>query len=325
MALIKTKIICTLGPSTTDDNTLREIMRAGMNVARLNFSHGTHQTHGETMERVKRLREELDLPVAIMLDTKGPEIRIATFENKQVLLQKGQTFRLCAQSVTGNDQQVSITWPTLGLDVNPGDMILLDDGLISMTVTEIDGSDIVCRVENPGLISDHKSVNIPGAHIHIPFLSEQDVLDIRFGIQNHVDFIAASFTRSAEDILDIRKLLGSESGDDPKIIAKIENLQGVKNIDEILRVSDGNYGGTRRSGRGNSAGRCAGHPKETHSQRLLLRAACDYRHADAGQHDAQPAPHPRRSHRCRQRHLRRYLGNHAIRRDRGWFVPRGSG
>lgn len=239
MALIKTKIICTLGPSTTDDAVLREIMRAGMNVARLNFSHGTHQTHGETMERVKRLREELDLPVAIMLDTKGPEIRIGTFENKQVLLQKGQTFRLCASPVTGNAKQVSITWPTLSLDVNPGDMILLDDGLISMTVTEIDGGDIVCRVENPGVISDHKSVNIPGAHIHIPFLSEQDVLDIRFGIQNNVDFIAASFTRSAEDILDIRKLLGSETGADPKIIAKIENLQGVKNIDEILRVSDG--------------------------------------------------------------------------------------
>ena len=237
--MIKTKIICTLGPSTTDDDILREIMRAGMNVARLNFSHGTHQSHGKTMERVKRLRKELNLPIALMLDTKGPEIRVSTFEAKQVALKKGQLFRLCARPVPGNETQVSITWPTLWQDLHPGDMVLLDDGLISMTVTEIADGDIICRVENAGLVSDHKSINVPGAQVNIPFLSQQDVLDIRFGIQNHVDFIAASFTRSAEDILEIRKLLGREDGEDPKIIAKIENLQGVNNIDEILRVSDG--------------------------------------------------------------------------------------
>ena len=239
MTLIKTKIICTLGPSTADDDILRAIMRAGMNVARLNFSHGTHQSHGETMERVKRLRNELNLPVAIMLDTKGPEIRVGTFEQKQVALKKGQLFRLCAHKVPGNEQQVSITFPALHADLHPGDTVLLDDGLISLTVTEIDGEDIVCRVENSGLVSDHKNINVPGIQVNIPFLSKQDILDIRFGLKNHIDFIAASFTRSAEDILEIRKLLGREEGEDPKIIAKIENHQGVKNIDDILRVSDG--------------------------------------------------------------------------------------
>ncbi|MBE0601040.1 MAG: pyruvate kinase, partial [Firmicutes bacterium] len=239
MALIKTKIICTLGPSTTDDDILRAIMRAGMNVARLNFSHGTHQSHGETMERVKRLRSELNLPIAIMLDTKGPEIRVGTFEQKQVALQKGQLFRLCAHSVPGNERQVSITWPSLHKDLRPGDTVLIDDGLISLTVLQIDGEDIVCRVENAGLVSDHKNINVPGIQVNIPFLSQQDILDIRFGLKNHIDFIAASFTRNAEDILEIRKLLGREGGEDPKIIAKIENRQGVKNIDGILRVSDG--------------------------------------------------------------------------------------
>ena len=236
---IKTKIICTLGPSTADDATLRELMRAGMHVARLNFSHGTHKSHGETMERVKRLRQELDLPVAIMLDTKGPEIRVGDFETGKATLTKGQTFRLCAGKVPGNAQQVSITWPSLAQDLREGDTVLLDDGLIAMTVTAIQHGDILCRVENGGEVSNHKSVNVPGGRLNIPFLSEQDISDIRFGLQNDIDFIAASFTRCAEDILEIRKLLGHEDGVDPKIIAKIENHQGVDNIDEILRVSDG--------------------------------------------------------------------------------------
>jgi len=239
MTFIKTKIICTLGPSTADDDILRELMRAGMHVARLNFSHGTHQSHGETMARVKRLRGELDLPVAIMLDTKGPEIRVGSFEAGEVLLQKGQSFRLCAKAAPGNAQQASITWPSLSQDLREGDTVLLDDGLIAMTVTAIEDGDIVCRVENGGVISEHKSVNVPGARLNIPFLSEQDVADIRFGLKNHIDFIAASFTRCAGDILEIRKLLGREEGEDPKIIAKIENRQGVDNIDGILRVSDG--------------------------------------------------------------------------------------
>ena len=239
MAVLRTKIICTLGPSTADDDTLREIMRAGMHVARLNFSHGTHQSHGETIERVKRLREELDLPIAIMLDTKGPEIRIGTFVQPPVLLEKGQAFRLYGHPAQGTPEGVSITYPELAGDLNPGDTVLIDDGLVGMKVTAIENGDIVCRVENSGAIGDHKKINVPGVRLTMPFLSQQDVDDIRFGLRNHIDFIAASFTRCAEDILEIRKLLGSEPGDDPLIIAKIENHQGVKNIDDILRVSDG--------------------------------------------------------------------------------------
>jgi pyruvate kinase len=236
---IKTKIVCTLGPSTADDGVLREIMRAGMHVARLNFSHGTHETHGRTIERVKRLRTELDLPIAVMLDTKGPEIRIGSFEQKEVRLKKGQAFRLYARPAKGTERGVSITYPELINDLRAGDTVLIDDGLVSLTVTGIGDGEIVCRVENEGLISDHKNINVPGAHLSMPFLSRQDAADIRFGLQNHVDFIAASFTRCAADILEIRKLLGREPGEDPLIIAKIENRRGVENIDEILRVSDG--------------------------------------------------------------------------------------
>ncbi len=239
MTHLKTKIICTLGPSTADDDILREIMRAGMNVARLNFSHGTHQSHGETIARVKRLRKELGLPIAIMLDTKGPEIRIGTFEKRQEYLEKGQVFRLCGRKVPGTAEAVSISYPELAGDLRPGDAVLIDDGLVSLRVTAIEGGDIVCRVENAGMVSDHKNINVPGAHLTMPFLSKQDIDDIRFGLKNHVDFIAASFTSCAGDILEIRKLLGSEPGEDPLIIAKIENRRGVEHIDEILRVSDG--------------------------------------------------------------------------------------
>ena len=236
---MKTKIICTLGPSTADDATLRDIMLAGMHVARLNFSHGTHQSHGETIRRVRRLREELNLPVAVMLDTKGPEIRVTTFEQKNVSLQKGQEFCLCARPVPGTSQRVTITYPDLYRDLHAGDTVLIDDGLISMTVLSVENGDIRCRVDNPGPVSDHKKINVPGVHLAMPFLSRQDIDDIGFGLQNGIDFIAASFTRSAEDILDIRKLLGRIAGEDPLVIAKIENHQGVDNIDDILRVSDG--------------------------------------------------------------------------------------
>ncbi len=239
MLEMKTKIICTLGPSTADDDTLREIMRAGMHVARLNFSHGTHETHGETIRRVKRLRGELNLPIALMLDTKGPEIRIGTFEQPEVRLEKGQAFTLYARPVQGTAQGVSISYPELVNDLRAGDTVLIDDGLVSLTVTAAGNGELLCRVENAGTISDHKSINVPGAHLSIPFLSKQDAADIRFGLQNEVDFIAASFTRCAADILEIRKLLGHEPGEDPLIIAKIENRQGVENVDEILRVSDG--------------------------------------------------------------------------------------
>ena len=235
----KTKIVCTLGPATESDDVLQEMMRSGMDVARLNFSHGTHETHGKTMARVKKLREELGLPIAIMLDTKGPEIRLGTFAQGKVSLKRGQTFVLCTDQVAGDETHATITYKELPSDVQQGTVILLDDGLISLTVLSLTDQEIVCRVENDGVISDHKGVNVPGAQLSMPFLSEQDKSDILFGIERDIDFVAASFTRCAADILEIRKLFSSNGGKDIGIIAKIENHQGVQNIDEILRVSDG--------------------------------------------------------------------------------------
>ena len=235
----KTKIVCTMGPATQSDEILREMMLSGMDVVRLNFSHGNHETHGGNIARVKRLREELGMPIGIMLDTKGPEIRVGDFTDGRVHLTKGKTFTLCAYDVPGTAERVSITYHGLTGDVQEGMPILLDDGLISMTVLHVTDKEIACRVDNDGEVSNHKGVNVPGAHLTMPFLSENDKQDILFGVQQEVDFVAASFTRCAEDILEIRKLFSQNGGRDISIIAKIENMQGVNNIDEILRVSDG--------------------------------------------------------------------------------------
>ena len=235
----KTKIVCTLGPSTSDDAVLRKLMLSGMDVARLNFSHGTQKTQLETIERVRRLRKELSLPTAIMLDTKGPEIRLKSFQKGSVLLQKGQTFTFCTQDVPGDETRVSITYPDLPKDVHEGDSILIDDGLVSLTVTRLTNTEIVCIVNNDGAISNNKGVNVPGVDLTMPFISPKDDADIRFGIKHGVDFIAASFTRSADDILSIRNIFSQEGCNTINIIAKIENMQGVANIDEIIRVSDG--------------------------------------------------------------------------------------
>lgn len=239
IAYRKTKIVCTLGPSTQEDEVLRALMISGMNVARLNFSHGSHPEHLKTIHRVNTMREELKLPIAIMLDTKGPEIRLKTFERGSVTLHKGQTFTLCTQPVAGTEQRVSITFEGLPKDVQPGTPILIDDGLVSLTVKQVQGSEIVCIVENDGIISDHKGVNVPGTELSMPFISQKDYDDILFGIRHGVDFVAASFTRSAADILEIRKIFSKQSCSTINIIAKIENMQGVQNIDEILRVCDG--------------------------------------------------------------------------------------
>ena len=239
MIFRKTKIVCTLGPSTENDDVLRELIRSGMDVARLNFSHGTHETHARTMARVKQFREELGKPVAIMLDTKGPEIRIGTFETGRVHLTKGQTFTLCTNEVPGTTERVTVSYKELPSDVQTGGTILLDDGLIALTITKLSDTEIVCRVENEGDISDHKGVNVPNVELTMPFLSDRDRDDILFGVEQDVDFVAASFTRCAEDILEIRKLFSQQGNHEISIIAKIENSQGVQNIDEIIRVSDG--------------------------------------------------------------------------------------
>ena len=235
----KTTIVCTLGPSTDDENVLRQLMLEGMSVARMNFSHGSHEEQKKRLDMVKKLRKELGLPVAALLDTKGPEIRIGDIEGGKVELKKGQTFVLTTEDIVGNAEIVSITYKQLYKDVKPGDSILIDDGLIGMEVQKIDGEEIVCQVKNGGFISNHKGVNVPGVELKMPFVSQKDYEDIVFAAEQDYDFIAASFTRTADDILEIRKILEEKGGQYIHIIAKIENMQGVENCEEILRVADG--------------------------------------------------------------------------------------
>ncbi len=235
----KTKIICTLGPATDDDEVLKKLMIEGMNVARFNFSHGDHAQHKRNKDRIVKFREELKLPVATLLDTKGPEIRVRDFENGSIELKAGQRFTLTTDEIIGNEEKVSITYKNLVNDVKAGNTILIDDGLINMVVEEVTDKDIVCRVENGGVISNHKGVNVPRVNLTMPYISDVDRADIIFGIENDFDFIAASFVRTADDVLEIRKILDEHGCDNINIISKIENMQGVENIDEIIRVSDG--------------------------------------------------------------------------------------
>ena len=235
----KTKIVCTMGPNLFEKHLIAPLMKAGMNVARFNFSHGTYETHQHYYDEVCRIRDELGLPVATMLDTKGPEIRVRSFKNGRVTLQNGQLFTLTTDEVEGDEERVSITYKELPQDIAVGSSILIDDGLSGMQVERIDGADIVCRVLNGGVVSNNKGVNIPNAHLSMPFISEKDHQDILFAIKNGYDFIAASFTRCADDIMQIRHILQENNCHTINIIAKIENMEGVENIDEILRVVDG--------------------------------------------------------------------------------------
>lgn len=235
----KTKIVCTLGPSTDKGDVLRQLMQEGMNVARFNFSHGSHEEQKARLDKLVALREELDLPVAALLDTKGPEIRLKELKGGKAELKEGQLFTLALGDFVGDASRVAITYEDLHNDVKAGDRILIDDGLIEMKVVRLDGTDIVCEVINGGMISNKKGVNVPNVELSMPFISETDYSDIVFGIENGFDFIAASFTRTADDILQIRKILEEHDCKSVNIIAKIENKQGVGNIDDIIRVSDG--------------------------------------------------------------------------------------
>lgn len=235
----KTKIICTLGPASESENTLREMIKAGMNVARFNFSHGSHEEHQKRLDVVKKLRKELDVPLATLLDTKGPEIRLGKLKDGKAVLQEGNPFVLTTEDLLGDDTIASITFKDLPRDVSKGDHILIDDGLIELLVEKVEDTRISCVVLNGGPISDRKGVNVPNVDLSMPYLSDKDRDDIRFGIKAGFDFIAASFTRCAQDILQIREILEENGCNTIKIIAKIENAQGVNNIDEILRVSDG--------------------------------------------------------------------------------------
>ena len=234
----RTKIVCTVGPSTDKPGTLEAMIRAGMNVARFNFSHGNHEGHAARIKQVREAAAAVQAPIAIMLDTKGPEIRMGKFVNKSVTLQEGASFTLTARDIPGTVEIVSVNYKGLPDEVTAGQTILLADGLVSLRIVEVNGPDIVTVVENTGEISDFKRVAVPDVQLGLPFLSEQDVQDILFGVEQGVDFIAASFVQKAADVLAIRRVLESR-GADGHIIAKIENAAGVKNIDEILKVADG--------------------------------------------------------------------------------------
>ena len=233
----KTKIICTLGPSTDQEGVLRELVANGMNVARFNFSHGSHEEHLGRFEKLKAIREELGKPVAALLDTKGPEIRLKDFKNGTEMLEAGQTFTLTTREVEGTKEICSITYKDLPQDVQPGGTIMLDDGLIKLQIVTVNDTDIVCKVLNSGKIKNKKGVNVPGVHLSMPYMSQRDRDDIIFGAQQGFDFIAASFVRTAQDVYDIRNLL-NEYDSDIRIIAKIENREGVNNIDSILAAAD---------------------------------------------------------------------------------------
>ena len=235
----RTKIVCTLGPASEKEEVLRELIKSGLNVCRMNFSHGSHEEHKGRMDLVKKLREELNMPTAILLDTKGPEIRTGKFDAPEVLLEEGQTFTITMKDVMGNKEMCTVSYKGLANDVKAGDTILIDDGLVGLTVKEVNGDDIVCEVQNSGIVKNHKGVNVPGVKVNLPAITEKDRSDIEFGIEQGIDFIAASFVRKVSDVLAIREILEANNATHIKIISKIENQEGVDNLDEIIEVSDG--------------------------------------------------------------------------------------
>lgn len=234
----KTKIVCTMGPSTDKPGILRQLLENGMDVARFNFSHGDYEEHKGRLDALRALTTEMDLPVAAMLDTKGPEIRLGVFANGSETLTTGQKFTLTTRDVEGTNEICSVTYKELPRDVQPGGRIMLDDGLIELTIDEVTDTDIHCTVRNDGVIKTKKGVNVPGVHLSMPYMSQRDRNDILFGIEQGFDLISASFTRNAQDIMEIRHIL-DEHDCTMRIIAKIENQEGIDNIDEILTVADG--------------------------------------------------------------------------------------
>ena len=235
----KTKIICTLGPSTDKDGVLEELVKEGMNVARFNFSHGLHDEQKGRIDKLKEIRTRLNKPVAALLDTKGPEIRIREFENGKVTLKEGQEFTLTTEEIVGNEKIVSVTYKDLYKDVKPGGFILVNDGQVELLVDHVDGTDIVCICANDGVVKNKRGINVPGIKLGFDYLSEKDIGDLTFGCQQGVDFIAASFVRRPQDVLDVKKLLIENGRNDIQILAKIENQEGVENVDEILDIADG--------------------------------------------------------------------------------------
>ncbi len=235
----KTKIICTLGPASTDEATIEAMLKNGMNVARLNFSHGSHENHKKTIEMFRKVRDKLGLPAAVMLDTKGPEIRIRDIENGETELITGERVTLTTRDVLGTSELISVTYEDLPSQLERGNRILVDDGKIMLTVLECSDTDILCSIDDGGILRSKKGINVPYIHLNMPYISKRDESDIRFGIENDVDFIAASFVRCKEDVIELRNFVNYYGGHDIKIISKIENNEGVENFDEILKYSDG--------------------------------------------------------------------------------------
>ena len=235
----KTKIICTIGPASDSPEVFRRMCLEGLNVARLNFSHGTHEEHQKKIDMIKAVREELNLPIAIMLDTKGPEYRIRTFQDGKITLRDGDPFTFTTRDVEGNDSIVSVSYAGMADDLEPGDRVLVNNGLVIFEVERIDGTEIRCRVLTGGVLSDRKSMSFPGKVLRQTFLSEQDKADLLFGIQNGVDFVAASFVSCKQDLLDMKAFLNANGGGDIGVIAKIENQSGVDNIEEICTACEG--------------------------------------------------------------------------------------
>jgi len=236
----KTKIVCTIGPASDSVEMLRKLMKNGMNVARLNFSHGTHESHQKTIDNFKKAREMVGVPCALLLDTKGPEIRIGKFESDEgIELYAGNTFSLTTENIIGDDRIVSVTYPELHTQIKKGQKVLIDDGRIELIVKYIKDREIVCDVIVGGKLTNNKGINLPKCHIEMEYLSEKDKADILFGIQNDIDFVAASFVRNVDDVIKIRRFLDINGGKNIRIISKIENLEGVENYDEILEVSGG--------------------------------------------------------------------------------------
>lgn len=235
----KTKIVCTIGPASEKVETIKELIKAGMNVARINFSHGGFEEQKEKVNNVKQAREELNVPVALMLDTKGPEIRTGKLKKDHVLLENGKSIILTTEEVLGNDEKVSVSYKELYREVKKGTTILIDDGCIETIVENINGTDIICKVIHGGMLGNRKSINVPGLKLNLPSLTQKDIRDIKDGINSDFDFIAASFVRRAQDVYDIRKVLKENNGEKIKIISKIENREGIDNFDEILEASDG--------------------------------------------------------------------------------------
>ena len=235
----KTKIVCTIGPASSDENTLREMCLAGMNVARINFSHGTHAEHQVIIDRIKKIREELNIPVAILLDTKGPEYRIGTFENGHIELKDNDKFTFTTEDVVGNNERVSVSYPHLAKEIEIGDVILVNDGLVKFVVESKTDTEINCFVEIGGELSNRKSMSFPGKVLKQIYLSEQDKADILFGIKNDIEYVACSFVSTKQDLVDVKNFMVSNGGEGIDIIAKIENRSGIDNIEEICEMCDG--------------------------------------------------------------------------------------